>query len=789
MSLLQSHSVFTEIVIHVFAAVIAGAIAIRLRQPLIVAFIIVGIIAGPVGLNAIHASEELHMLADMGLALLLFVVGLRLDPKMIRNTGPASFIAGMGMMLVTGAIGYVLCMLMGLNQTASLYIGASLGFSSTVLIVKMLSDKGEADSLYGRIAIGILIVDDIVIVLAMIVLTAFSGSSQPSIAMQAATIILKGAALLSGVWAISKYLFPRLINIMSRSTELLVLSSIAWALSLAGVSELLGFSREVGAFVAGLALASSSYRDVLSTKLASLRDFLLLFFFLDLGSRFDLHDLGAQVIPAIVLSLVVLLEKPVVVMGILGLLGYRRRTGFMAGLTVAQISEFSLILVTLGVSVGHVTEETLRLVTLVLMITMGVDTHLIANSQALYERIGKKLHFFERKGIHREDSEASTQTEGGEHAAILIGLGRYGSRIGAELISRGKKTLGIDFDPESVKMWRERGRDALFGDAEDPDFVHSLPLSTIKWVISSIRDNRLNSGIIRTLRASGYQGPFACAVDEHSENPDDREWLMADVLFRPFKDSAMQAADLVLAADEVIARRSMDKQIESISGHYIICGYGRMGQQIVKDLDRYQVLNVVVESNPEQIPRLKAGNVPYVEGYASEDDTLLKAGILRAKGLIAVASTDEQNVFIVLTAKVLNPKLYVVARSVLKENEDKLRHAGADRVMSPYILGGRKMASAVIKPEVMDFLDLVVHEDSDRTEMAIAVVGEESPWVGKTLGEVNPWQCCGVTPLAVRRQGEALHTNPHSDFVIQAGDEVIVMGKPAEIKSVQDLFL
>ena len=162
---------------------------------------------------------------------------------------------------------------------------------------------------------------------------------------------------------------------------------------------------------------------------------------------------------------------------------------------------------------------------------------------------------------------------------------------------------------------------------------------------------------------------------------------------------------------------------------------------------------------------------------------------MRAKGLIAVASTDEQNVFIVLTAKVLNPKLYVVARSVLKENEDKLRHAGADRVMSPYILGGRKMASAVIKPEVMDFLDLVVHEDSDRTEMAIAVVGEEPPWVGKTLGEVNPSQRCGATPLAVRRQGEALHTNPHSDFVIQAGDEVIVMGKPAEIKSVQDLFL
>ncbi len=785
---LFTFSPFNEIVILVLAAVVAGAIAIRFRQPLLIAFILVGIAAGPVGLNAIHSTEQLHIFADLGLAMLLFVVGLKLDPQLIRSSGTASLIAGIGMMLITGVIGYLVCMALRLHHTESLYIAASLGFSSTVLIIKLLTDKGEADSLHGRIAVGILIVDDIVIVLAMIVLAAFTGAAETNLAHQAIFIILKGAALLLGIWLTSRYVFPRLMPVMSRSTELLVLSSVAWALALAGISEVLGFSKEVGAFMAGLSLASSPYRDVLSSKLASLRDFLLLFFFLDLGSRFDLHDLGAQVVPAIALSLVVMIEKPLSVMGILGLLGYRRRTSFMSGITVAQISEFSLILMALGVSAGHITDETLRLVTLVLMITIGIDAHLVVNAQSIYDKIGRRLHIFERPGIHREDSDAYSQLGNGAHKIVLVGLGRYGNRIGSELISRNRSTLGVDFDPEGVKAWRQSGRDALFGDAEDPDFVKSLSLSGVKWVISSIRDNELNHRIVKNLRGAGYKGPFACAVDESSVAPDDKLWLHAEVLFRPFRDSATQAADLILEAEDKIERKMMDRQIESMSGHYIVCGYGRMGQQIVKDLARYQVLSVVVESNPVQLPKLRENNIPHVEGKASEDETLLKAGILRARGLIAVAASDEQNVFIVLTAKVLNPKLFVVARSILKENEDKLRHAGADRVISPYILGGHRMAIAAIKPEVVEFLDLVIHEDSDETDMAVALVADKSKWVRKTLGEMDLRKCCGVTVLAIRRRGEALHTNPPSDFTIEADDELVVMGTPSEIKSVQQFL-
>ena len=228
----------------------------------------------------------------------------------------------------------------------------------------------------------------------------------------------------------------------------------------------------------------------------------------------------------------------------------------------------------------------------------------------------------------------------------------------------------------------------------------------------------------------------------------------------------------------------MDKLIDGLSEHYVICGFGRMGQQIVRDLQREGVPLVVVESNPEQLPKLAERNILHVIGEASEDETLLQAGIKRAKGLISVNPTDEDNVFIVLTARVLNPELFIVARSILEENEDKLRRAGADRVMSPYILGGRQMAAAVTKPEVMELVDLVLHSDSYDTCVGHPVIPEDSPHVGRSLLDLGLWQDCGVTVLAIRRAGDT-HANPSPTHILNANDELICMGSQAQIDAAQ----
>ncbi|MBX3355405.1 MAG: cation:proton antiporter [Phycisphaeraceae bacterium] len=341
-------------------AAVVGMAATVLRQPLIVALIAVGILVGPSGLELVHSEGEVEWLASIGVAVLLFLVGLKLDVEVIRSMGPVALATGLGQVAFTSIVGSAICDALGLSVVTSIYVAVALSFSSTIIIVKLLSDKREIDALHGRIAVGYLIVQDLVVILAMIALSVIGpvreAGDEPlasTLWWSAVIIVGKGLDLLLGVAVLMKWVLPRLVRLVARSQELLLIFAIAWAVGMAAVGEWLGFRREVGAFLAGISLASTHYRDAIGVRLTSLRDFLLLFFFLGLGASLDLSQLGAQVIAALILSLFVLIGNPLIVMVIMGVMGYRRRTGYLAGLTVAQISDFSLILCALGVSLGH----------------------------------------------------------------------------------------------------------------------------------------------------------------------------------------------------------------------------------------------------------------------------------------------------------------------------------------------------------------------------------------------------------------------------------------------------
>ncbi len=230
-----------------------------------------------------------------------------------------------------------------------------------------------------------------------------------------------------------------------------------------------------------------------------------------------------------------------------------------------------------------------------------------------------------------------------------------------------------------------------------------------------------------------------------------------------------------------IQRRRMQKQIDGMRDHYIICGFGRMGQQIAKDLARERVPHVVIEQNPEQLPKLIARDVPFIEGNASDDKALKTAGIERAKGLITVLPTDEDNVFITLSARALNPKLFIVARSILEENEGKLKMAGADRVMSPYVMGGRRMATAVLRPNVLDFLELATYGDHPNMMIEELAISSDSCLVGQTIGDSGLRKEAGVMVVAIKRASGALVPNPPADEVIADGDVLIVLGVPEQL--------
>lgn len=542
-------NVFAEIAALLFLAAGCGAIALLLRQPVIVAFIAVGVLAGPAGLNWVHAADQIDLLAKLGIALLLFVVGLKLDVHLIRNMGRVALATGLGQVGFTSAVGFGLCLLLGLDPVPALYVAVALTFSSTIIIVKLLSDKREIDALHGRIAVGFLIVQDIVVVVAMIVLSAFAGGSAGAGSLGALLGVLgTGVVFLAAVGFAMRYLLPGLLTRIAASPELLVLFAVAWGVSLASLGDALGFSKEIGAFVAGVSLASSPFREAIASRLVGLRDFLLLFFFLSLGAQQDLRYLGSQLGPATALSLFVLIGNPLIVMAIMGWMGYRKRTGFLAGLTVAQISEFSLILGSMALSLGHIDAPVLGLITLVGLITIGVSTYMILYSHQLYDRLAPWLSVFERRVAHAEDPDRTGAAIGRAADAIIVGLDRYGSRIGEGLQARGWRILGIDFDPEAVQEAERRGWPARYGDAEDPELIRSLPVSGCRWVVCTSPLAETNLTLLDALRQQGYRGRVALTA----QMPSDAARLTragADLILCPYFDAADRAVERLLPAN------------------------------------------------------------------------------------------------------------------------------------------------------------------------------------------------------------------------------------------------
>ena len=497
--------VFTEMAVLLMVAAVIGAISVRLRQPLIVAFIAVGILVGPSVLGWVSADDQVDLLAKLGIALLLFVVGLKLDLHIIRTMGPVALATGLGQVLFTSVVGYSIAIALGMTPVTALYVAVALTFSSTIIIVKLLSDKRELDTLHGRIAIGFLIVQDIVVVLVMIGLTALGKADDAaSLGQEAIEVLVKGGLFIAVIGLLMRYVLTPLLHQLAKTPELMVLFAIAWAVALGAVGVHLGFSKEVGAFLAGVSLASTPYREAIGSRLVSLRDFLLLFFFIDLGAGLDLATLGAQVVPAILLSLFVLIGNPLIVMIILGAMGYSKRTGFLAGLTVAQISEFSLILGALGLSLGHIDADTMGLITLVGLITISASTYLILYSHPLYAKMSPWLGVFERKRAYREEARDLTADKSGVDV-ILFGLGRFGSGIARELRQRGHRVLGVDFDPELVRQQEGHGYAVRYGDAEDPEFLATLPLGQVRWVLSSLREMPVNLALLHGLRHHGYK--------------------------------------------------------------------------------------------------------------------------------------------------------------------------------------------------------------------------------------------------------------------------------------------
>lgn len=502
-------NIFVEISILLGLCAGISMIIRYLRQPLIIGYIITGLIVGPSLLGLVKSPESIETLGSFGVTLLLFIVGLGLNPKVIKEVGKVSLITGFCQVFFTSLIGFWIAGLLGFDKTSSIYIGASLAFSSTIIILKLLTDKKEQTKLFGKIAIGFLLVQDVVATIALVVASA---SSQGDITFQTILpLIAKGFALFALVFLISNFVLKHLTHFLSRSRELLFLFTLAWGFGIASLFYKFGFSVEVGALLAGVSLATMPYAQDVGSRLRPLRDFFLIVFFIALGTRLNLNDVKAVLGQAIILSLIVIICNPLIVMTVMGILGYTKKTSFKAGIALTQVSEFSLILVLLGESNKQISQETVSLIMVTAILTMAISSYMIIYSDKLYSLLEPRLRLFERKKT-RPTKDHKTSVD-----AVIFGFKKGGHEYINVFRQLNKKFLLVDHDPDVIDDAEKHGIPYIYGDATDLQLLEEINLEDVKFVVAVITDHATNVFLLQHLHQHNPKCIVICHADSVAE--------------------------------------------------------------------------------------------------------------------------------------------------------------------------------------------------------------------------------------------------------------------------------
>ncbi|PIO08655.1 sodium:proton exchanger [Candidatus Pacearchaeota archaeon CG10_big_fil_rev_8_21_14_0_10_34_12] len=485
--------IFIQLAVILFTAFVVSYVVRAFKQPLIIGYIIAGMIISPYIISFGASKEIIDIFSKFGIAFLLFMVGLHMNPKVIREIGAASLIIGTAQMLLTFALGFFVSVLLGFNNMASSFIGIALAFSSTIIIMKLLSDRKQIDSLYGKISIGILILQDLVaIIFLMIVSSASNLNTFSSIAVRS---LFGGGGLIVVLFLIGFFIFPKVLHKMAESQELLFLFSITWAFVVAALFSYLGFSIEIGALVAGIVLSISPYSLEISSKIRPLRDFFLIIFFIILGFNLPVSTINTTIIVhALIFSLIALIFKPLILMTFSALNGYTKRTNFLVGTTLGQISEFSLIILAVGVSKSLIPVEILSTLTLTGIITITISTYMIIYSNKIYSKTYNFVSMFEKKRVNEKIAILK------KYDAILFGYNRIGFNILRELKKIKKNYLVADFNPDTIEALSKFGIPSVYGDGYDTDFLDELSLDKIKLAISTIPDFETNIIIVERIR-------------------------------------------------------------------------------------------------------------------------------------------------------------------------------------------------------------------------------------------------------------------------------------------------
>jgi Kef-type K+ transport system membrane component KefB len=496
--------IFTEISLLIALAAGMAMLMRALKQPLIIGHILTGLLVGPTFFGVVQSPEAIELLGEFGIVLLLFIVGLGLNPRIIKEIGKTAVLTGVGQVCFTVLFAFLMTTSLGYTTTEAAYISVALAFSSTIIILKLLSDKKEQNKLYGKISIGFLLVQDVIVAFALVYASAAGASLS---AGDVGRLILQGLFVIGSVALLTKFVVLPLGKFLSRSQELLFLFAIAWGFGIGALFYELGFSVEIGALIAGVALANMTYAQEVASRLKPLRDFFLIIFFISLGNRLEIVNVAEYLGPAVMLSLLVLIGNPIIVMTILGLLGYTKKTGFKAGLAVAQISEFSLVFLLVGQRTGQIDDSILAIITLVALMTIAASTYMITYSDQLYKMLEPYLGIFERSKRQAEH-ESHRQFD-----AVLFGYKRGGNEFIKVLRKLTKRYVVVDYDPDVTDELERKRIPYIYGDATDPELLDEIDLSKVKLVISLASDFDTNVQLLRYLEHANPSTVVICHAD------------------------------------------------------------------------------------------------------------------------------------------------------------------------------------------------------------------------------------------------------------------------------------
>ena len=512
------------------AGVLFALIGRQFKIPSLVMYMFGGLVIGPFT-GLVEMEHTLELIREVGIILLLFLVGLELSLDKIRDVGKVALFAGIGQVLFTAAGGLVVCLLLDFTLMESIFLAVALTFSSTVVVVKLLDQKGELDHLYGRIAVGIFLVQDLVVIVVMTFLAGLGsagGEESESLAL-GETLLSLGFAffgmgvLLVFVLVASRYLLPRPFGWAARSPETLFIWSLAWCFLIVVMAELMGLSSEIGAFLAGLSLAQLKYNADLQRRVHPLMNFFIAVFFVTLGIQMEFDAALGNMTAVIVLSLFVLIGNPFIFIFIISRFGYGEKTTFKTSVTVAQISEFSFIFAAMGMAAGLIGNEIMSIVSVIGLITIAVSAYMILYSDQLYEwcRRARLLSIF--KAPEQDDEKKSAHRSG---HIIVIGMNGLGRKLVGDLHQRGESVLAIDTDPGKLQGLPG---DQLIGSVEYSSVREAADLSRARLVVSALQIEDTNLMLGFYCREAGVP----CAINAFDTS------LMPDLI-------AMDAAYLMM---------------------------------------------------------------------------------------------------------------------------------------------------------------------------------------------------------------------------------------------------